>query len=428
MVRALDLLQSLGTLLQNVSLTNEELEEIFPHSKNVNNNDSGSAAYLVYKTKKTCLENLRSLCETFSIPEFSDEDSIRKFCFRSAHLIFCTASSSSKLQEELMTPMEIVVIDEAAQLKECESTIPLQLPGVRHAILIGDQHQLPAMVKSKISEKAEFGRSLFERLVALGHETHLLNVQYRMHPSISLFPNLEFYKKHISDAILNDKMYGPYSFINVSYGKEAFHKCSQKNMVEAAVVSEIVKNLYKASVATRQRISVGVISPYKAQVFAIQEKLGSTYETQSDFSVSVRSVDGFQGGEEDVIIISTVRSNGNGSVGFLANFQRTNVALTRARYCLWILGNGETLINSRTIWKSVVLDAKNRGCFFNADQDKILAEAIISVLIECGRLENLFNMDSLLFRNARWKVCFFCLLASQNPIIIFNYIGQKLML
>ncbi|XP_010246028.1 PREDICTED: uncharacterized protein LOC104589407 isoform X2 [Nelumbo nucifera] len=413
MVRALDLLQSLGTLLQNVSLTNEELEEIFPHSKNVNNNDSGSAAYLVYKTKKMCLENLRSLCETFSVPEFSDEDSIRKFCFRSAHLIFCTASSSSKLQEEWMTPMEIVVIDEAAQLKECESTIPLQLPGVQHAILIGDQHQLPAM----ISEKAEFGRSLFERLVALGHDTHLLNVQYRMHPSISLFPNLEFYKKQISDApnvkercyerqFLNDKMYGPYSFINISNGKEEFHGCSQKNMVEVAVASEIVKHLYKASVATRQRISVGVISPYKAQVFAIQEKLGSTYETQSDFSVSVRSVDGFQGGEEDVIIISTVRSNGNGSVGFLANLQRTNVALTRARYCLWILGNGETLIKSRTIWKKVVLDAKNRGCFFNADKDKILSEAIISVLIESGQLESLFNMDSLLFRKARWKVLF----------------------
>lgn len=79
-------------------------------------------------------------------------------------------------------------------------------------------------------------------------------------------------------------------------------------------------------------ISVGVISPYKAQVFAIQEKIGKKYDTSEKFTVSVRSVDGFQGGEEDIIIVSTVRSNGKGAIGFLSNQQRTNVALTRARY------------------------------------------------------------------------------------------------
>lgn len=76
-----------------------------------------------------------------------------------------------------------------------------------------------------------------------------------------------------------------------------------------------------------------MISPYNAQVFAIQENIGTRYsmDSKSDFSVTVRSIDGFQGGEEDVIIISTVRCNGNGSVGFLSNRQRANVALTRAR-------------------------------------------------------------------------------------------------
>ncbi|XP_019199704.1 PREDICTED: DNA-binding protein SMUBP-2-like isoform X1 [Ipomoea nil] len=85
-----------------------------------------------------------------------------------------------------------------------------------------------------------------------------------------------------------------------------------------------------------KRVRLGCISPYKAQVFAIKQKLGKKYSTdvESDFSVNVRSVDGFQGGEEDVIIISTVRSNGRGAVGLLSNFQRTNVALTQARYCL----------------------------------------------------------------------------------------------
>jgi superfamily I DNA and/or RNA helicase len=80
------------------------------------------------------------------------------------------------------------------------------------------------------------------------------------------------------------------------------------------------------------KLSVGIVSPYNAQVQAIKEKLGKSFDTYDGFSVKVKSVDGFQGAEEDVTIMSTVRSNGTGSVGFLANLQRMNVALTRARY------------------------------------------------------------------------------------------------
>lgn len=84
---------------------------------------------------------------------------------------------------------------------------------------------------------------------------------------------------------------------------------------------------------TLNKISIGVISPYNAQVYAIQDKIKQHISvSDTDFSVSVRSIDGFQGGEEDIIIMSTVRSNGSGKVGFLSNRQRTNVAMTRARY------------------------------------------------------------------------------------------------
>lgn len=84
---------------------------------------------------------------------------------------------------------------------------------------------------------------------------------------------------------------------------------------------------------TKKKVRVGVISPYEAQVHAITERVGKRYssDAQNNFSVSIRSVDGFQGGEEDLIIISTVRCNASGSVGFLSNRQRANVALTRAR-------------------------------------------------------------------------------------------------
>jgi senataxin len=89
--------------------------------------------------------------------------------------------------------------------------------------------------------------------------------------------------------------------------------------------------LFAEAVSKGSKVSVGVVSPYNAQVRAIQEKLGKSYTMYDGFSVNVKSVDGFQGAEEDIIVISTVRSNGAGAVGFLTNLQRTNVALTRAK-------------------------------------------------------------------------------------------------
>lgn len=89
---------------------------------------------------------------------------------------------------------------------------------------------------------------------------------------------------------------------------------------------------------TRKKVSIGIISPYNAQVYEIQEKIKPNNSiSDPNFSVSVRSVDGFQGGEEDIIIISTVRSNEDAKIGFLSNRQRANVALTRARYATIII-------------------------------------------------------------------------------------------
>ncbi|XP_010317671.1 uncharacterized protein [Solanum lycopersicum] len=415
MIRLLEMFQTLGELFATVEQS-EGLKEILPGFATKNK----TRRLNIRTTKTECLKVLKFLNESISLPDFIEDYQIRSFCLKGACLIFCTASSSIKLHTEGMTPLEMVVIDEAAQLKECESTIPLLLPGLRHAILIGDEKQLPAMVQSKICEKAEFGRSLFERLVTLGHKKLLLNVQYRMHPKISLLPNREFYQKKIMDGpnvksaayekrFLTGDIFGSYSFINVSGGNEEHDdKHSSRNKTEAFVVAEIVANLHKEYISSKQKVRVGCISPYKAQVFAIQQILGNKYSTdvKSDFSVNVRSVDGFQGGEEDVIIISTVRCNGSGSVGFLSNLQRANVALTRARYCLWILGNGTTLVNSGSIWKNLVVDAKVRGCYFDVTEDKRLSQAILDATIELSQLETLLKTDSLIFQSAKWKVIF----------------------
>ncbi|CDY16691.1 BnaA09g20690D [Brassica napus] len=284
--------------------------------------------------------------------------------------------------------IELLVVDEAAQLKECESVAALQLQGLRHVVLIGDELQLPAMVQSEVCEKAKFGRSLFERLVLLGHNKHLLDVQYRMHPSISLFPNMEFYGGKISDAAIV---------------KERGYQKSPKNMVEVAVISEIISNLFKVSSETKTKMSVGVISPYKGQIRAIQERIGDKYNNVSDqlFTLNVRSVDGFQGGEEDVIIISTVRSNGNGKIGFLSNHQRANVALTRARHCLWVVGNERTLTMSGSVWTKLVRDSKRRGCFYDAIDDKNLRDAMDDAMVKVDMSDAFSSFSSLSIRRGR---------------------------
>ncbi|CAH2079588.1 unnamed protein product, partial [Thlaspi arvense] len=366
------------------------------------------------------LQALRLLPKRFEIPDLMENEDIRKFCLQNAHIIFCTASGAAEMNAEITGDIELLVVDEASQLKECESIVALQLQGLGHAILIGDERQLPAMVQRvfslnplrtmrQICEKAKFGRSLFERLVLLGHDKHLLNVQYRMHPSISRFPNREFYRGLIKDAsivqesnhqkrYLKGNMFGSFSIINVGRGKEEFGDGhSPKNMVEVSVISEIISNLFKVSSERRMKMSVGVISSYKGQVRAIQERIGDKYSSISDqlFTLNVRSVDGFQGGEEDGIIISTVRSNGNGKVGFLSKRQRANVALTRARHCLWVIGNEMTLARSGSIWAKLIRDSKKRKCFYDAKDDKNLRNAMNDALPDvenfnvCGKLRSL---------------------------------------
>ncbi|KAG9132357.1 hypothetical protein Leryth_013025 [Lithospermum erythrorhizon] len=252
MREAVQKLDFFSSLLHSAEIVGEALRDIFYVKE-----DRGHQSLLFKQldtTKKECIHILKSLPERYVPPNIRDERSIKNLILENACLFFCTAASSVRL---LNYSMELLVIDEAAQLKECESTIPLQIPGLHHAILLGDERQLPAMVNSEICRGANFGRSLFQRLASINFKKHLLDVQYRMHPSISLFPNREFYQNQILDAAkvqdkdynkryLEGDMYGPYSFISVECGNDdILNGRSRINMVEMAVVSEIVAMLHE---------------------------------------------------------------------------------------------------------------------------------------------------------------------------------------
>ncbi|XP_051219250.1 helicase SEN1 [Lolium perenne] len=384
-ISLLKLLEDFNTLQRKI--TRDEMKNVFMYTDAPRKSSMAKfskAVITLGNTRIKCLELLNMLLTSLKLPITSSKRTIREFCMDNASIIFCTVSSSSKVASN--NKLELLVVDEAAQLKECETLIPLRLPALKHAILIGDEYQLPATVKSKVCEDALFGRSLFARLSSLGHEKHLLNVQYRMHPSISIFPNTRFYGGKLLDApsvmqkehhkkYLPGSMFGPYSFFNIEDGWEDVDELShsRKNMVEVIVIQEILQNLQKACSKTT-KVTVGVICPYTAQVLAVQENLRKM--KFGSLLVKVNSVDGFQGGEEDIIILSTVRSNSDGVVGFLSNRQRTNVSLTRARHCLWILGNAATLSRSGSIWENLVRNAKERQCFFNAKSDGAISRAI----------------------------------------------------
>ncbi|XP_051194022.1 uncharacterized protein [Lolium perenne] len=345
-----------------------------------------------------CIKTLMDLSK-MRLPCEENESSIRDLCLKQAKLIFCTASGSFELfRLQGVMPISILVIDEAAQLKEAESLVPLLLPGIKHVLLIGDENQLSSLVKSKIAKDAAFGRSLYERWCEMGYDKHLLEVQYRMHPYINKFPNANFYGNRISDgpsvkredytkSYLPGRIYGAYSFIHIENDMEMLDDLGQssKNMVEVAVAANIIERLAKECWEKKQRTNVGVISPYTAQVIAMQERIGRKFEKHEFLSVTVKSIDGFQGGEEDIIIISTVRSNKDGKVGFLSDAGRINVALTRAKYCLWILGNGTTLLASNSIWAELVKDSIKRECYFDALKDKNLAESMRLATKRSGR-------------------------------------------
>ncbi|CAI8617698.1 unnamed protein product [Vicia faba] len=430
-------LDSFQALLLENNIVGEVLEEVFSPESQLSSLESvAGAEFSLHLIRTECLSLLRTIKVSLGnliLPDVGTEESIREFCLQTSSLIFSTASSSFKLHSVSMEPLDILVIDEAAQLKECESIIPLLLPDINHAILVGDECQLPAMVESGVSFEVGFGRSLFARLSTLGHPNHFLNIQYRMHPAISSFPNSRFYLNQILDApnviaknyrkqYLPGKMFGPCSFINIIGGAEEFDDAgrSLKNMVEAAVIMKIIKNCFRAWFGSNEHISIGVVSPYAAQVVAIQDMLGNRYDKHEDFDVKVKTIDGFQGGEQDIIILSTVRTDCSSSLQFISNNQRTNVALTRARHCLWILGNERTLVSQENVWKALVLDVKKRLCFFNADDDMDLAKSIWDAKKELDQLDDLLNADSVVFRNSRWKVLF-----SDNFLKSFKNLPSK---
>ena len=303
--------------------------------KNIHNKSD----FLLFLIDKLCNQKLLKFAEKYDIENKTHTfKTLKHEQILNANVVgsTCSNATANNLSE---IKFDTLIVDESTQAKDVEVLIPI-VNGIKKIVLIGDQKQLGPMIRSKAAKNAGFGTSLFERFISAGVCIKFLNIQYRMHPLIVKFPNAEFYKglllNGVSELQRTDErtrmiFEKPVIFENVNCGEEELSEngLSYLNQTESKLIVQYVKKLLNADVDAKE---IGVISPYEGQKKLLSKKL-------EIYNVQVANIDGFQGTEKNYILMSCVRSNRHQDIGFLEDENRLNVALTRAKYGLVIVGN-----------------------------------------------------------------------------------------
>ena len=277
-------------------------------------------------------------------------------------------------------PFAICIMDEASQCVEPEALIPLRLR-FNKLVMVGDPAQLGATVTSVQAKKKDYDVSLFARIFKnFEHQPNNpiqnLTCQYRMHSDIMTWPNRRFYGGKLRQGDQNRNFgLANYKVLNLEDTCEDVQGSSIWNYQEAKFVADLTEFIKEYLAGKKDQKSIGIITFYNSQKTEIIKALrkrnvpvGDELGKEHEY-VTVRSVDGFQGSECDIIIISCVRSmnndqreNQSSGIGFLADEQRLNVALTRARYAEYVVGNFSELKKNKT-WREMMDNAKERNKF-----------------------------------------------------------------
>ena len=250
-----------------------------------------------------------------------------------------------------------VFIDEAAQALEPACWIPI-LKSDR-VIFAGDHFQLPPTIKSFDAAVNGLEITLFEKAIKRNKADVMLKEQYRMNENIMNFSNRYFYKDQLqaNEQVKYWRIFGddhPLEFIDTA-GTGYFEQIEQEtkssfNKEEANLVFKHLEDYFQlVELHGGQELisNIGIISPYKAQVSLLQDLFDEKYANASEIinKTAINTVDSFQGQERDIIYISMVRSNEKGEIGFLTDTRRMNVAMTRAKKKLVIIGDSATIGN-----------------------------------------------------------------------------------
>ena len=292
--------------------------------------------------------------------------------FEQARVVSCTLIGSAyRIMERRR--FSTLFIDEAAQALEpaCWAAI-LRADRV---VMSGDHQQLPPTVKSMAAAKGGLADTLMQRMVKLWPQcVNLLTVQYRMNEDIMSFPSRWFYHGQLQAATdvahrQVSPLDTPLTWLDTSaltYEERQGRNMSLSNSQEARLVIHTVRDYIEMISPQRvesERVDFGIITPYRGQARLIRRLLKMQhYFRKLKRHITVGTVDGFQGQERDVIVISLVRDNADGNIGFLRDLRRMNVAITRARMKLIIVGNAETLSRHR-FYRALAEHIKKHGEF-----------------------------------------------------------------
>ena len=292
--------------------------------------------------------------------------------------------------------------------------------------------QLPATVFFPNASKILYNRSLFERFLDNNYPRHILTIQYRMHSNIRNFIGQTFYENKLVDnegyikKLKENKIYQSinekynFCFFDISYGEEKIDMKSFNNIFEIDFIIKLILKIAKkinlefdenneldyfeikkkSIEIYKKNYKFAIITPYKSQVKLITEKIKELKKEKNiikSTEIEINTIDSFQGQERDIIIFSTVRSNftedtcdeennsnnddiyvncidkkipstGTG-IGFLNDFRRMNVGLSRAKYACFVVGNGDTLKNNE-YWNKFITYCKEKNNYFLVDKEK----------------------------------------------------------
>ncbi|MBD3627135.1 AAA domain-containing protein [Cyclobacterium sp.] len=293
----------------------------------------------------------------------------------SSQVIACTlVGAASSLLKGRVFP--VVFLDEAAQGLEPASWIPLLQ--AEKVVMAGDHCQLPPTIKSREAARG-LQKTLFEKAISNNSNcSNMLTLQYRMPETIMSFSNKMFYNGALLAAPNTDTHFlkpgeSVMEYIDTAgsgfmeyQDKETF---SISNKEEALMVLRLLKNLLKRVGlvnAENEPWKIGVIAPYRAQVSLLRDMVNLddswVYLRQLGANMTISTVDGFQGQEKDIILISLTRSNARGEIGFLADKRRMNVAITRAKRKLIIIGDSAT-IGNHSFYQSFLDHVQEKNCY-----------------------------------------------------------------